>query len=156
MDPESLAPDFRDVLTELADANAEFLLIGGWAMAYHGHVRGTDDLDILVRPTADNAKRVFHALAKFGAPVAAHGVTEGLFAKKRYGYRFGIKPHLIEILTTIDGVDFDTASENQQSIEIEGRTIPVIALEPLRRNKTAAGRPKDLADLDWLNRHLAR
>ena len=100
-----LQADFRDLLLALVATEAEFVLIGGWALAVHGHVRGTDDLDVLIRPNAENATRVFRALAEFGAPFAAHGVTEDVFASENYGYRMGIKPNLIEVLTTVAGID---------------------------------------------------
>ncbi len=153
MEPNVLAQDFRDILVELADAGAEFVLIGGWAMAYHGHIRGTDDLDIFVRPSLANASRVFVALSRFGAPVSAHGVTEELFSKEKYGYRFGVKPYLIEILTTIDGIGFDEAINDAKTVEIDGCSIPVLSRAALLQNKRAAGRPKDLADVHWLETH---
>lgn len=148
-----LSADFRDLLLALADAEAEFVLIGGWALALHGHVRGTDDLDVLVRPTAENAARVFGALRAFGAPIAAHGVTQDLFATEGYGYRMGVKPNLIELLTSIDGVSFDEVWTGRRIIELDGRSIPVIGRRALLRNKRAAGRPKDFADVEWLETH---
>ena len=97
-----LSQDYRDLLVCLADAGAEFLLVGGWALALHGHGRGTDDMDVFVRPGPANAERVFRALVAFGAPVAAHGVSAGLFANAGYGYRIGVRPNVIELLTKID------------------------------------------------------
>lgn len=148
-----LPADFRDLLTCLADEGADFLLIGGYALAVHGYVRATDDLDVLVRPTRANAERVFRALVSFGAPIEAHAVTEGLFAAERYGYRMGIHPNVIELLTTIDGVSFDEAWEGHRVTEIDGREIPVIGRRALLANKRAAGRPQDLADVAWLEQH---
>lgn len=145
--------DFRDLLTTFADEKVEFVLIGGWALALHGYGRGTDDLDVLVRPSADNAARVYRALVRFGAPVDAHGVSEGLFTQHGYGYRMGIKPHLIEVLTKIDGIDFAEVIADSKRIELDGRVIPYIGRKALLKNKRAAGRPKDLADVDWLERH---
>ena len=149
----SFVDDFRELLTTFADEGVEFVLIGGWAMALHGYGRGTDDLDVLVRPSSDNAQRVFRALVRFGAPVSAHGVTEGLFAQGAYGYRMGVKPHLIEVLTKVDGIDFDEAVAEGRQFELDGRVVPYIGRRALLTNKRAAGRPKDLADVDWLERH---
>lgn len=146
----TLPQDYADLLFDLQDAGAEFVVIGGWAVAVHGHGRATDDFDILIRPTPDNAARVYAALQQFGAPLAAHGVTPGLFTKARYGYRFGIKPVLIEILTTIDGVDFDDASHEPVMVKVEGRSIPFVGRQALLANKRAAGRTKDLADVEAL------
>jgi len=146
----ALPQDYADLLFDLLDAGAEFVVIGGWAVAIHGHGRATDDLDILIRPTPENAARVFDALQRFGAPLAAHGVTPGLFTKARYGYRIGMKPVLIEILTTIDGVDFEEASREPVMVQVEGRSIPFIGRRALLTNKRASGRTKDLADVEAL------
>jgi len=148
-----LNQDFRDLLTLLADESASFLLIGGWALALHGYGRGTDDMDIFVQPTQENAGRVFRALAAFGAPIAEHGITEGLFAQEGYGYRMGKKPNLIEILTRIDGISFDEAFKNHRVATIDGRAVPYMGRAALLKNKLAAGRAKDLADVEWLRKH---
>ena len=145
--------DFRDLLVALVDGGVEFLLVGGWALALHGNGRGTDDMDVLVRPTAENAQAVFRALASFGAPVAAHGVTAGLFAQEGYGYRMGLRPNIIEVLTSIDGVSFDEAVTDCRFFEVEGRRVPYIGRRALLKNKLAAGRAKDLADAEWLREH---
>lgn len=149
----TLADDFRDLLIAFADEKVEFLVIGGWALAFYGNVRGTDDLDVFVRPTSDNAKRVFRALSLFGAPVSAHGISEDLFAHKGYGYRMGVKPNLIEVLTSIDGVDFEEGLQGAGTFLLAGREIHCIGRQALLKNKKAAGRPKDLADVDWLEKH---
>ncbi len=149
---EALPDDFRDLLLELADAGADFVVVGGWAMAVHGRTRATEDLDVLVRPSPENAERVFAALAAFGAPVQQHRVTPEVLATSGYGYRFGMKPFLIEVLTRISGVEFDDAVCDALDVELEGRTIRVIGRAALLRNKRAAGRHKDLDDVDWLER----
>ena len=155
MDLSALPSDYRDLLVALADAEADFVLIGGYALAAHGYVRATDDLDVLVRPTPDNAARVFAALIAFGAPIPEHGVSAALFAEERYGYRIGVKPILIELLTTIDGVTFDDCLVEHRSFQLEGRTIKVIGRSALLTNKRAAGRPQDLADVAWLEEDAA-
>ena len=145
-----LPSDYTDLLREFVEGNVEFLLIGGWAVAVHGYGRATDDMDILVRASSENASRVFAALGRFGAPLAAHGVTEGLFSKDGYGYRMGRKPVLIEILTVVSGVTFDEAAAEALTVVVEGMRIPVIGRKALIANKRAAGRPKDLADVEVL------
>lgn len=145
-----LPPDYQDLFEELLDARVDFLLIGGWAVAVHGHGRATDDIDILVRPTVDNARRVYAALQRYGAPLAQHGVDAGLFSRAQYGYRLGRKPLLVEILTTIDGVDFDEAAAEAVVVDAGDLHIPVIGKRALLKNKRAAGRPKDLADVQAL------
>jgi hypothetical protein len=87
-----LPQEYSDLLLELLDASAEFVVVGGWAVAVHGHGRATDDLDILVRPTPENAQRVYDGLLRYGASLAVHGVTSDLFGKQGDGYRIGVKP----------------------------------------------------------------
>jgi hypothetical protein len=149
----ALPADFRDLLVALADAHADFMIVGGYAIAVHGHPRGTDDLDVFVRATPENAARVLRALLAFGAPIEAHGVTQDLFERPGYGYRMGVRPNVIELLTEIDGVSFDEALRDHRSVRIDGREVPVIGRHALLANKRAAGRPKDLADVEWLERH---
>jgi hypothetical protein len=150
---DALPEDFRDFLVAMADVNAEFVLVGGWAVAVHGRPRTTEDLDVFVRPTPENSERVYRALAAFGAPVHAHGLRPDVFSAGGYGYRFGIKPNLVEVLTTISGVDFDTALVERIVVHVDGRSIPVIGRPALVANKRAAARPKDLEDVRWLERH---
>jgi len=145
-----LPQDYVDLLLELHDARVEFVVLGGWAVAVHGHGRATDDLDVLVRPTPENAVRVYDALQRFGAPLEAHGVTVELFSKPQYGYRIGVKPVLIELLTSVSGIDFDEAASERVTVQIDGRAIPVIGRKALLANKRAAGRLKDLADVEAL------
>ena len=144
--------DFSDLLIELADAGVEFMVVGGWAMAHHGHARGTDDLDVWIRAESGNARRVIQALTRFGAPLATHGVDVTTFEQPGFGYRFGIKPQLAEILTSISGVTFDEAWPEHVTLELQGRKVPVLGRGALRKNKVAAGRPKDLSDVAWLDR----
>lgn len=150
---DALPDDFRDLLLELADAGADFVLVGGWAMAVHGRTRATEDLDVFVRPSPENASRVFAALAAFGAPVEQHRVSPEILAKSGYGYRFGVKPFLIEVLTSITGVEFDDAARDAIEVDVEGRAVRVIGRSALLRNKRAAGRLKDLDDAEWLEEH---
>ena len=149
---DALPDDFRDLLVELTDAGVEFVLIGGWAMAVHGRPRATDDIDVLVRATTDNAARVHAALAAFGAPLRQHQVSETTFAELGAAYRFGVKPHLAEVLTEISGVTFDEVAKDTLSAAVDGRIIHVIGRDALLRNKRAAARHKDLDDVEWLER----
>lgn len=147
-----LPDDFRDLLVELVDAEAEFVLIGGWAMAVHGRPRATDDLDVLVRATPENSARVHRALAAFGAPVGPHGVESDTFAVEGPAYRFGAKPLRAEVLTQVSGVTFEEATTDALTTSVDGRPVRVIGREALLRNKRAAGRHKDLDDVEWLER----
>jgi hypothetical protein len=142
-----LNDDFRDLLHCLREANAEFVIVGAHALAAHGLPRATGDLDVLVRPDAANAVRVYGALAQFGAPLAAHGVTEADFATPDTVYQIGLPPRRIDILTQISGVTFDDAWTTRLEVHVLGAPLAFLGRDALIANKRAAGRPKDLADL---------
>lgn len=142
----ALADDFVDLLVALADAGAEFVLVGGHAVAFHGHPRATKDLDVLVRPSAENAARVYRALAAFGAPLTAFDVTVDDFVTYDGVLQIGLPPFRIDIINRVDGVSFDEAVADQEFIELEGRRVPIIGRAALLANKRASGRPQDLAD----------
>jgi predicted nucleotidyltransferase len=145
-----LTEDFRDLLVELADAGADFVVVGGHAVAFHGHPRATKDLDVLVRATGANAARVYRALAAFGAPLAAFEVREEDFATYDGVLQVGVPPRRIDILNRADGISFDEAIAAGDAFDLEGRRIPVIGLEALLRNKRAVRRGQDRADVEAL------
>ncbi len=147
-----LPQDFTDLLIELCEADAEFLLVGGWAVILYGHVRATDDMDVFVRPSHENSQRVFVALEAFGAPLQAHAVAAEHFASEGAAYRFGIAPLKIEVLTKISGVSFDEALRGSKTFDLDGYRIPYIGKSALIANKKSAGRLKDLADVEELER----
>ncbi len=149
---EALNADFRDVLLELADAKAEFLVVGAYALAAHGIPRATGDIDVLIRPSEENAKKVFAALDRFGAPLAAAGVKVEDFATQGLVYQIGLPPRRIDILTGISGVSFDEASVAKLELMLDGRPIGFIGRQALLANKRAAARPKDLADVATLEK----
>lgn len=145
-----LPDDFRDLLVELSDAGAAFVVVGGHAVAFHGHVRATKDLDVLVRPDVDNAARVYRALAAFGAPLDTFEVTEADFADYDGVLQIGVPPRRIDLITRATGISFDDAVASGDAFELEGRTIPVIGRAALLRNKRAADRDQDRADVSAL------
>jgi len=147
-----LAKDFQEILIELADAEADFVVIGGYAVAFHGHPRGTKDLDVLVRAVPANAERVYRALALFGAPLELLEVQEADFASYDGVLQIGLPPRRIDILNKATGITFDEAIEDDLSTQIEGRRIPIIGLDALTKNKLAAGRKQDLADVAALSK----
>jgi hypothetical protein len=147
-----LPDDFRDFLCELVDAGAEFVVVGGHAVAYHGHVRATKDLDVLVRAAPANAERVYRALAAFGAPLEAFEVSAADFAAYNGVLQMGVPPFRIDVLNRIAGVSFEEATASGEGFELDDRHIPVIGRDALLANKRAAGRPQDLADVAALLR----
>jgi hypothetical protein len=143
-----LNPDYRDMLSAFADAEVDYLVIGAYAMAAHGHPRATGDIDLWVRSTSANANRVLEALSAFGAPLTA--VDRNDFQTPDTVFQIGVSPRRIDILTTIEGVDFEEAWSERVAIEIEGLTVPVIGRKHLITNKRALGRQQDLADIERL------
>jgi len=139
--------DFRDLLGALTDAGVDFLVVGAHALAVHGRVRSTGDLDIFVKPTQANAERVLEALRRFGAPLAAHHVTPEDFARPDGVYQIGLPPRRIDILTSISGVDYDEAARDAQPVTIQAVHFRVPSRRAMILNKRATGRPKDLEDL---------
>ena len=147
----TLNEDFVDMLKALVAEHVEFVVVGAHALAAHGVVRSTGDLDLLVRPSAENAARVVAALKRFGAPVQAHGVSATDFAREGTVYQLGLPPSRIDLLTTISGVDFDTALAGSIRVAPGGIELRVLGKEEVRANKQASGRPKDLEDLRRLD-----
>lgn len=145
--------DFADVLTELTDAGAEFVLVGGYAVAFHGHSRATKDIDLLVRPTRENATKVFNGLRAFGAPLDSLNVTEDDLAGYDGVVQLGSPPNRIDILMKVSGVTFDETLEDSAEFQLDGRKIKVIGLKALLKNKRAAARDQDLLDVKALERN---
>jgi len=149
MDPKSLTADFRDFLKSLNDHGVEYLLIGGHAVAYHGYVRPTGDMDVWIAVNRENATRMVSAVeAFFGGKL--QGLAPEWFLDTDQVTRFGVRPNLIEILTRIDGGDFSAAYAHRVIAELDGLRVNMIALPDLKSNKQASGRNKDRADLDNL------
>ena len=141
--------DFVEMLSALCEAGADFLLVGAHALATYGVIRATGDLDLWVRPTSQNADRVWAALVSFGAPVDQLS-KEDLCAPDLV-YQMGLPPCRIDLLTSVSGLDFETAWTNRAVVSVEGLSIPCLGEEDFRRNKKAAGRPRDLADIAMLD-----
>jgi hypothetical protein len=146
-----LNEDFLELLSSLRDAEAKFLVIGAYAVGVHGRPRATKDLDIWVEASPENAARVFRALRQFGAPLA--DLTESDLAHPGTGFKMGIPPRRIDVLTQIEGITFAEAWPNRIEAEFgDGVRCPVIGLADIITNKRAAARPQDLADVAVLER----
>ena len=140
--------DFAEMLSALFVARAEFLVVGAHALAAHGYPRATGDLDIWVRPTRENGERVLAALRVFGAPL--FDLTLDDLSRPGIVFQIGLPPARIDILTGISGVEFDGAWTGRMVANVAGQELPFIGREDLIRNKRAAGRAKDLADVEAL------
>ena len=143
-----VSQDFVDLLQSFDDHEVEFLIVGAHALAAHGHVRATKDLDVFIRASPENAARAHRALAAFGAPLEDLTVedlsTEGTV------FQIGVAPVRIDILTHIDGVSFDEAYRERVQTRFGGRNVSVLSRHHLIANKRASGRLQDLADVERL------
>lgn len=142
--------DYLDMLDALSAAGAEYLVVGAHAVAVHATPRATGDLDVWVRATPENARRVWRALVAFGAPLDE--LTEADLTTLGVVYQIGRAPNRIDLLTSITGVEFDVAWERRVTAELEGRSIPILGKAELIANKKAVGRLRDLADVEELER----
>jgi hypothetical protein len=137
--------DFAEMLRALAAESVEFLVVGAYAVAAHGIPRATGDIDLWVRPTADNAARLWRALERFGAPRSR--LSPDSFTQPDVVYQIGLPPNRIDLLTTIDGVGFDEAWAEKVPCVVSGISFDMLSLRHLVQNKRATGRPQDLADV---------
>lgn len=143
--------DFRDLLAEFNAHGVEYIVVGAHALAAHGHVRATKDLDVWVRPERGNATRVIAALQAFGAPL--QDLTESDLAAAGTIFQIGVAPIRIDVITAIDGVDFADAWVGRLQAPFADQVVPILSREHLIQNKRAAGREQDLLDVKWLERH---
>jgi hypothetical protein len=143
-----LPPDFKEFLKLLKEKGVRYLLIGGYAVGYHGYPRATNDMDIWISVHPENAERVVGALREFGFDLPE--LTPELFLVENRIIRMGFPPMRLEITTSISGVEFEQCYANRIVDTIDGVEISLIALSDLKENKKAAGRLKDLVDLENL------
>jgi hypothetical protein len=140
--------DFSDLFAALNAQGAEFLVVGAHALAAHGHVRATKDIDVWVRADSANAPKVFAALVVFGAPMDS--LTEEDFSSPGLVFQIGVPPLRIDILTEVDGLSFEDAWKNRVPTHFGEQPCSVISREDLIINKRASGRTQDLADIEKL------
>lgn len=143
-----LAPDFDEFIESLIAHGVEFIVVGAYALAFHGAPRFTGDLDILVRPALDNASRLLAALEAFGFPAAE--LSPEAIADRRRMLQMGVPPVQIHVMSAISGVEWDEAWSDRVEGPLGTHTVHFLGRDTYLRNKRAAGRPKDLADIDAL------
>jgi len=141
--------DFSDMLSALSEAGVDFLIVGAHALAAHGVPRATGDLDIWIRPTPENATRALQALVAFGAPLG--GLTVEDLTRPDTVFQIGLPPSRIDILSGITGVTFADAWEHRVAVHLPEGEVAVLSKADFIANKTAVGRPKDLADMALLD-----
>lgn len=139
-----LQSDLREFIGLLNSLKVEYLIVGGHAVAFHGHPRFTGDIDFFIRATSENADRVLRVLDAFG--FGSLGISAADLTEPGQVVQLGRPPNRIDILTSISGVDFDSAWASRTPADLDGHAVNFIGVDELLKNKQASGRPKDLAD----------
>ena len=150
------SPHYKELLHILNELEVEYLIVGGYAVMKYTEPRYTKDLDVWVRNSPRNSARLYHALARFGAPLQHDGVTPETFTKDTVVYQIGVAPVRIDISTHIDGVTFDTAWQNRVQGSIFGVPVHFISLSDLITNKQSTGRSTDLEHVKDLEREAKK
>ncbi len=140
--------DFRDLLQCLNEAGARYLIVGAYAVIYHTEPRYTKDLDIWAEPTPENAEKVWRALARFGAPLTDIAISD-LYNPDMI-YQIGVEPNRIDIIMGIEGLQFSEAWKNRVVDSYDDQPLSILSLEDILKAKQAAGRPRDLLDIEVL------
>lgn len=143
-----LSRGFRELLECFARHEVRFLIVGGWALAAHGHPRMTKDLDIWVLADSANADAVIEALEDFG--FGDLDLTAEDFLESDMVVQLGYPPNRVDLLTSPDGVDFESCWADRLDVTMDGLDVPFIGLEGLKQNKRSSGRPQDLVDIQIL------
>jgi predicted nucleotidyltransferase len=141
----TLAQDFEDFIKLLNKHQVDYMVVGGYALAFHGKPRHTGDLDIWINTTEDNAEKLIHTIKEFG--LSSLGLTKSDFMQEGYVTQIGYPPLRIDILNSIDGVQFETAFLNKLLVDVNGIEIKYIGLRDFIDNKNASGRSQDIADV---------
>ena len=143
-----LYPDFREFFALFKARDVRYLIVGGYALGFHGYVRYTGDIDAWVEPTPENSRRVVAAFADFG--FGSMGLEPDAFARPNVIVQIGRPPLRIDVMTSPSGVEFEACYRDRVVMEADGLALDVIGLDGLKANKAASGRPKDLGDLSQL------
>ena len=141
-------PDFRDLLALLNEHKVEYLIVGGYALAFHGAPRFTGDIDIFVRPDSENARHILEALAAFGFKFP--NLTAEDFANPNKVVQLGVPPVRVDLLTSITGVSWEEAEASKEPGTFGDVPVHYLGREQYIANKRAAGRKKDIADIEAL------
>lgn len=143
-----LDKDFKEFIALLNENNVRYLVVGGYAVAFHGHPRYTKDLDVWIAVDSENAEKISDVVRKFG--FVSMGLESSDFLEPDSFVQLGYPPHRIDIIMGCEGLTFSECYSKKQSIEIDGLEIFFLDLESLLRNKESVGRPQDLADVSIL------
>jgi|SRR6185369_1003193 hypothetical protein len=144
-----LEEDLREFVELLNALNVRYMVVGAFAVAYHGHPRYTGDIDLFIERSAENAERLIQVIERFGFADLNLSVDD--FLQEDQVIQLGISPNRIDLLTFLSGVSFDEAWATREHGEINALKVPFISKEMLKQNKAASGRMQDLADLEQLD-----
>ena len=144
----NLQKDLKEFVELLNALDVRFLVVGAFAVAYHGYPRYTSDIDIFVEKSANNAELLIEAIHEFG--FGHIGLTKDDFMQKDKVIQLGVAPNRIDVMTFLSGVSFEEAWSSREVGELGGISLPFISRDMLKRNKAATGRSQDLADLEHL------
>jgi len=144
-----LSQDFKEFVELLNSHQVEYLIVGGYAVGIHGYPRYTGDLDVWINATIENAQKMMRVLGDFG--FSSFNLTEADFVRSGNVIQMGYPPFRIDVLTTIDGVEFTDCYQNRIIIEHDTINLNIIGINDLKKNKKASGRLKDLDDLQNLS-----
>ncbi|MGN5955522.1 nucleotidyltransferase [Sphingobacterium lactis] len=146
--------DFIDFIDLLNKYQVKYMVVGAYALSFHGRPRHTGDLDIWIKPDLENANKMVKVIVEFG--FGQLGLIEEDFLKEDYVTQLGYPPLRIDLLNTISGVNFDEAYHTRLETEIDGLQISLISVNDLIRNKLAVGRPKDIGDIEELEKLIKK
>lgn len=144
-----LPGEFSEFIESLNSESVRYVLVGGYAVAHHGHPRYTGDIDFFVEPSPENARRIVSAIQRYG--LGGLGLCEQDFVQSDRIVQMGVPPRRIDLITGLSGVSFEEAWNSRQEVALGGVQTNVVSREVLVKNKAAAGRPKDQADLDEMS-----
>lgn len=146
----TLAKDFEDFIRLLNNHQVEYMIVGGYALGFHGAPRYTGDIDIWINISGENADKMLQVIIDFG--FATLGFERNDFLKPGYISQIGQPPLRIDILNSIDGVSFKEAEKNKQIIDIDGLAVAYVGLQDFIKNKEATGRLKDRSDIEEIKK----
>ena len=146
-----LNEDYKEMLRILLNNKVKFLVVGAYAMGAYGYPRATGDIDIWVKASLENSEKTYQSLLEFGAPLSE--ITKTTFCEEGVVFQIGVAPRRIDIITKIEGVDFEQGYSDRQEIGIEDIKIPFISKENLIKNKESTGREKDKLDVKYLRQN---
>ena len=144
----SLQKDLKEFIELLNALEVRFVIVGAFAVAYHGYFRYTSDIDLFIDRSSDNAERILQAVKQFG--FEGLKLTAEDFSREDQVVQLGVSPNRIDVMTFLSGVGFEEAWTSREQGDLDGLSVPFISKEMLKRNKTASGRLQDLADLEYL------